>query len=484
MQQLILSGWKDAPSRILPFFHQGSTLNLLHMIYNELVKNEIFPIAVGNEFGKDPDAVNILYSPFTDNALLVTSDFVQQVERQMEQPSQDASEAVKNVVALLTDFEHRKKTALMNRDPLRYERMTILPNNVCNFRCSYCYSAHGRTGKTLSPEILRAAIDHFIDNKRVDPSKKIAISILGGGEPMVSWDLTKFIIEYGNERAKAMGFPELETTLVTNGSIMTQEMIDIIKKYKVIVSVSFEILEEIQNLQRGHYDIVSKNIDWMISEGIRPALRACITLDNLHLMKRTVEEVLTRFPGTREVMMEYVADAEILNTPEKIRDFYRQYLDNFLGAHDYAEEHGLYLDCSAYRNFDLLIERFCPGDNVLTPEGELSICSRISSPNDPGYAQSIYGRVNPDGTVDIDYEKFNQVVGLDVYHYPKCKNCFAKWHCGGGCMAQKHIYSEEILDEFCEFTRNFTKRKLLSNLEKEYKKTHGITLQELVDKCM
>lgn len=454
------------------------------MAYDELIKNEIFPIEVGDTFGRAPEDINLLYSPFTDKALLVTRDFLQQVARQMEHPSDEAPETVKNVISLLTDYEHRKKTALINRDPLHYERMTILPNNVCYFRCSYCYSAHGRTGKVISPKILKAALDHFIDNRRVDTSKQLTLSILGGGEPMVSWDLTKFIVEYGSERAKAMGFKPLEITLVTNGSIMTQEMIDTIKKHKIIVSVSFEILEEIQNLQRGHYDVVSKNIDWMIAEGIRPALRACITLDNLHLMKRSIEEVLTRFPGTREVMMEYVADADILNTSEKIKAFYRDYLDNFMEAHDYAEAHGLYLDCSAYRNFDLLIERFCPGDNVLTPEGELSICSRISSPDDPGYSDSIYGRVNADGSVDIDYEKFNHLVNLDVYHYPKCKTCFAKWHCGGGCMAQKHIYSEAILDEFCKFTLNFVKRKLLNNLEKEYKQNHGITLQELVDKAM
>ena len=253
------------------------------MAYDELIKNEIFPIEVGDTFGRAPEDINLLYSPFTDKALLVTRDFLQQVARQMEHPSDEAPETVKNVISLLTDYEHRKKTALINRDPLHYERMTILPNNVCNFRCSYCYSAHGRTGKVISPKILKAALDHFIDNRRVDTSKQLTLSILGGGEPMVSWDLTKFIVEYGSERAKAMGFKPLEITLVTNGSIMTQEMIDTIKKHKIIVSVSFEILEEIQNLQRGHYDVVSKNINRMIAEGIRPALRACITLRSLSI---------------------------------------------------------------------------------------------------------------------------------------------------------------------------------------------------------
>ena len=113
---------------------------------------------------------------------------------------------------------------------------------------------------------------------------------------MLSWDLVKFIIEYGNERSAEMGFAGMDINIVTNGSVFTQEMIDTIKKYKVPVSISFEILEEIQNLQRGHYEKVCKNIDWIISEGIRPQLRACITLDNLHLMKRMIEEVLNRFP--------------------------------------------------------------------------------------------------------------------------------------------------------------------------------------------
>ena len=63
---------------------------------------------------------------------------------------------------------------------------------------------------------------------------------------MLSWDLVKFIIEYSNERANRMGFRGMDINLVTNGSIFTQEIIDTIKKYKIPISISFEILEEIQ----------------------------------------------------------------------------------------------------------------------------------------------------------------------------------------------------------------------------------------------
>ena len=44
-----------------------------------LIKNEIFPIPVGEEFGKDDKTLFILYSPFTDKALLITPDYLQQI---------------------------------------------------------------------------------------------------------------------------------------------------------------------------------------------------------------------------------------------------------------------------------------------------------------------------------------------------------------------------------------------------------------------
>lgn len=454
------------------------------MQYTRLIENDIFPIPVGMEFGKAQDELNIVYSPLTDRAILVTKEYLTLMEQYLSSPK-DREKMQKDVVeamSSLMDFENRKKPAPLAEDPDAYTRMAILPNNVCNFKCSYCYSAHGRSGKVISKEMLKAGLDHFINNERVSIDNKLAISILGGGEPMLSWNLVRFIIEYSNERSSKMGFRGIDINLVTNGSIFTKEMIDVLKKYKVPVSISFEILEEIQNLQRGNYEKVSKNIRWIISEGIRPQLRACITQDNISLMKRMIEEVLEKFPGTREVMMEYVTDPERMTDPAEVRAFYEQYTDNFFEAHDYAAAHGLLLDCSAYRNFNLLIQRFCPGDNTLTAYGEISVCSRIGAPNDAGYNESIYGKVNIDGSVYMDRSKFAHLIGLNVYHYPQCASCWAKWHCAGGCMVHKHTYSQAIRDEICLYMRNFCKRMLLRNLDREYRAYCGLSLNEAVER--
>ncbi len=448
--------------------------------YPGLVKNDIFVISVGEDFGKNRDEIAIAYSPFTDNALIVTKNFLSDMQAYCEEPSGVYQEGVADVMESLLDFDNRKKCAPLARSADGYTRLALLPNNVCNFKCSYCYSAQGRSNKVMTRETLKAAIDHFIDPQRMPVDQKLGISILGGGEPLLSWDLVKFGIEYAQERAAQSGYAPIDINIVTNGSVFTRDIIDTIKKYRIPVSVSFEILEDIQNLQRGNYDRVAANIDLIISEGIRPQLRATITNDNVGLMKRMVEEVLTRFPGTREIMMEYVTDPEKLTTPEQVCEFYKKYLDNFFEAHEYAAQHGMLLDCSAYRNFNLLIERFCPGDNTITPDGEISVCSRIGAPDDVGYQDSIYGRVNADGSITVDEDKFQRLIGLNVHHYEKCRDCFTRWHCAGGCMVHKYTYPEAIREEICNYNREFTKRMLLRNLDQEYRRESGISLHEAV----
>ncbi|MGM9830153.1 MAG: hypothetical protein ACI30C_08975, partial [Muribaculaceae bacterium] len=186
------------------------------MQFTRLIENDIFPIPVGMEFGKAQDELNIVYSPLTDRAILVTKEYLTLMEQYLSSPK-DREKMQKDVVeamSSLLDFENRKKPAPLAEDPDAYTRIAILPNNVCNFKCSYCYSAHGRSGKIISKEMLKAGLDHFINNERVSIDNKLAISILGGGEPMLSWDLVRFIIEYSNERSSKMGFCGIDINLL------------------------------------------------------------------------------------------------------------------------------------------------------------------------------------------------------------------------------------------------------------------------------
>ena len=48
-------------------------------------------------------------------------------------------------------------------------------------------------------------------------------------------------------------------------------------------------------------------------------------------------------------------------------------------------------------------------------------------------------------------------------------------------MVHKHTYNEVIREEICLYIRNFCKRMLLRNLDKEYQKYCGMSLKEVVE---
>ena len=81
------------------------------MEYDKLVENDIFPIPVGDEFGKDSNEINIVYSPLTDRAILVTHEYLDMMNSYMVQPENREllPESITEVMNSLCDFENRKK---------------------------------------------------------------------------------------------------------------------------------------------------------------------------------------------------------------------------------------------------------------------------------------------------------------------------------------------------------------------------------------
>ena len=114
----------------------------------------------------------------------------------------------------------------------------------------------------------------------------------------------------------------------------------------------------------------------------------------------------------------------------------------------------------ASKYVDMLVEHYCGGEMCLTPEGTITVCHRFSSPKEERYKDIVYGQVTEKGEVLFDDNKFRSLISHDITMQPKCRNCFAKWHCGGGCLAQSMIYADDQLDIICDWTRQFTQEIL------------------------
>ena len=341
-------------------------------------------------------------------------------------------------------------------------KMSVLPNHKCNFNCSYCYAAQGRNNEELTEETVTKALDFFIDRNRIN--RPLSLSILGGGEPVLSWAVTRQTIEYARERASLEGL-HIEITLVTNASIVNDEIIQSVKNNDVIVNASFDLTEDAQNAQRKNFAVVKENISKLSESGVYTTINSTITPMNVSDMVKMVESAHEWFPKVKYMIFEPVIASSLFTSVIELRSFYENFLSNFNSASEKARQFGMDLTCRILKSLDSPTDRGCEGRFNLCPNGDVTICYCTASKNDPNFENRIFGKIDHTG-IRFYEERFKRICEENVYSKNKCLNCFAKFNCAGGCMLPNDRYSEQYLEELCKFNREFIRRELFKRVAK------------------
>ena len=112
----------------------------------------------------------------------------------------------------------------------------VMLTQRCNFRCTYCYQTHASVDQELEVIERLAA---FLRQKD-DRGSKV---IFHGGEPLLRKDLVRRGISLllGED-----GVPVCTFGIVTNGSLIDDEMIELFCRYRFDVNVSFDGCREAQ----------------------------------------------------------------------------------------------------------------------------------------------------------------------------------------------------------------------------------------------
>lgn len=126
-------------------------------------------------------------------------------------------------------------------------RLVLHLANGCNLRCMYCYA----NGGTYHSE------NQLMDKKTVDQAIKKIYSkfdhILGiqlfGGEPLLNLDMMEYICSKFSEYD-----PEVEFGIVTNGTLINEQFIQIAKKYNIHTTISYDGDYNINNKLRIKVD--------------------------------------------------------------------------------------------------------------------------------------------------------------------------------------------------------------------------------------
>lgn len=302
----------------------------------------IYEVKLGDE--------TIVYAPILHTAKLTTSG-TRGVDSDI--PVEVLSASSRELVE--SDGAHILRPAKSPRD---IDNMVILPNYKCNFNCSYCYAAKGRSNEEMDVETLDSDMDWFLDKNRI-PENDLYIFIVGGGEPLMSWRVVQEVVGKVSE-AKTTRRRKISVAMTTNGSLITDERARFLADSDIMVNVSFEVIPEVQNRQRGMYDEVVRGIEILQRAGARFAIRATVSPLNEDRMPEMVDFVLHRFPRVRRLNLEAIlAGKEVFGSADSLRNFLERFRDGFAEARIRGNNNGLKVISAAARmDLTMLKERF------------------------------------------------------------------------------------------------------------------------------
>ena len=430
-----------------------------------LLKRQLFPVRLADYLPDAAEKACLLYAPLSHDFVLLDTDELEALADGLAECDSGTGasrpEHDRLLPWCLTHSSDALPKANYAMSPSQVRSLTILPNNICNFSCSYCYAAKGHGSDELDEETIRAALDWFVNPGRTT-ERDLYISFGGGGEPLLSWPRVRFALRHSRELALRGGF-RLHYSYASNGSVIDNEIVSAIKEFAIKVNISFDILEDVQDRQRGSYRLVAKTLDTLLLNAIFPTVNSVITPLNVHRQCEMVEHVHARFPGLRRLSFDHV-EGYPFSTVDGLRNFYDDYTENFYSARSAGVSCGIDVSSIKHHNVSLLKQRACAGGFDLCPDGSVSVCFLVSSPREALFDRFVYGSVH-DGRVSYDESKFLDIVGRSTHSRPQCAHCFARWHCGGGCLYNTSSKSQEEIDAMCHFIRKFTLRALLEGVK-------------------
>ena len=349
--------------------------------------------------------------------------------------------------------------------------MGILPTNECNLRCRYCYSETGeRPKQNLSKSHVRIFINLLVKNailhskaqkRRVE--SKLVIS--GGGEPTFQWGLFKYIVEYFTSICNEHNISR-KIVLVTNG-VMSGSNTDYVIKNIDQINLSADGFPDIQNAQRplvngsGSFEYIDKFIHRCEESGKELLVRSTVLHDNFENMQEICKYYFNNYSNITTLHFEplfYVGRGNRLGDGHY--KMLNQFLDSYIMAYQYVNSRhpGKHLYNSAFSY--QLQEYFCSASLGLNPwlhmDGNILPCT-----DHVDGADMVIAKVTEDGI------RINRSFQRMIYNLNKCRECFAFYHCGGGCPhnIEKDPEGNNLnpkSEAYCKMVAEYWKRAIIS----------------------
>lgn len=381
----------------------------------------------------------------------------------------DRKEAVSEILSLKNsgmlfseDVYESAVDKFMERETV-VKAMCLHIAHACNLGCKYCFAGKGEycgPAALMSYQVGKDALDYLV--KHSGNRHNLEVDFFGG-EPLMNWDVVKDLVAYGRSIEKEHN-KRFRFTLTTNGTLLNDDILEFANKEMSNLVLSIDGRKEVHDNMRpfrdgrSSYDEIlpkykkaAESRDQMnyYVRGTYTHFNTDFAADVLHLADEgfqqiSVEPVVAQpeepYALTEEdipVLLEQydiLAD-EMLKRRKEGRgfNFFHFMIDLEGGPCVYKRLSGCGAGCEYVS---------------VTPWGDIYPCHQFVGQDDYKLG-SIY-----DGIQKKDLQK--KFHDCNVYSKPDCSNCFARYYCSGGCMANSQHFTGDIYGAYkvgCELQR-------------------------------
>jgi uncharacterized protein len=339
-----------------------------------------------------------------------------------------------------------------------FNRLVIMLAGGCNMGCTYCFEKDVpiyQEPNFLTRERASEIVDWFCKYQEGE----WAHVQLYGGEPLLNWPILQHVVERLEAWASRYG-KHLTKYLITNGTLLTSERIAYLKEHGVEIQVSVDGDTKTHDLFRifksgkPTMERIKPNIQELIKQGANFNLRAVMTRRNPD--PNSVVEGL-RSHGAEDVSFEVVAtDYEAARFTDQDWDEFNGKYETYVDS-DFASWRELPHEMQSTILHIAQHQRIFYGcgagvsEVTVGPDGSIYECQRIYR---KPYSHVSEGK----SPTELD-SKFLTMVD----DRPVCKDCWARYLCGGGCMQQSHVGhgSDEPLPQYCTMKRHLVEASIV-----------------------
>lgn len=333
----------------------------------------------------------------------------------------------------------------------------------CNLACRYCFAEegeyHGRRA-LMSFAVGKKALDFLVRNS----GNRVNLEVdFFGGEPLMNWQVVKELVAYGRSLEEPY-HKKFRFTLTTNGVLLDDAIQEFLNREMTNVVLSIDGRRKVNDRMRpfrggqGSYDrIVPKFRKLAESRGQKNYyVRGTFTRHNLdfaedvlHLADLGFEQISVE-PVVAPDCEEYAIREE--DVPRILAEYDRLALALLQRKKEGKSVHFFHFmidleggPCVAKR-----LSGCGSGTEYLavTPWGDFYPCHQFV-----GQEKFLMGNVE-EGIINTDIR--DQFKNCNVYAKEKCRDCFARFYCSGGCAANSynsHGTIDDVYDIGCELQR-------------------------------